>query len=264
MKLTTTCFLILALGLIAPVAKAATVSTQLILLDQFDVELPHTGTTYSIAPGTQFRVMLQGRVNNPNFTDTFRAGTTLDNKPLGIELIAGDLSTSGLNIVNPDGAPPAFPGNPPTWANFVEYIGTGTPGFVNLNDVDNDGDLDPATTGTANPSLALTSPVQLPFVQAGAFGWANLFEGTYTAFNPGTTQLTFFPSNVNIYIDPAAANNALAVESSFATIIGAGTALTIQVIPEPSTVALAGVSLVGLVSAMRRKTVSLKSSNIVS
>jgi hypothetical protein len=246
MKLRIFCFLIMAFGLVPLAANAAQITTSIILTDLNGDPLPPSGAhTYQLVPGQQFKVQVQGVVNNPNITDTIRAGTAMDSKPLGVANLAGTLTTNGVNVANPIGSVEAVP----KWENFVEYIGLGVPGFVNLLDQGSDGDLDPSGAGVANSSTSLSNAIFLSTFQLGANGLTPFFEGDYVYLG-GVTQILFTPTTAQVFFDPAGGTTGLSVESVLDTFV------TIPItigIPEPSTFALAGLGLVGLVVAMRRK-----------
>jgi hypothetical protein len=234
--------------LAAGIAPAASLTAQIVLVDDLDNPIPQVNGGYQVLPGQQFRVQLLGQVLSPNFTDTARTGSTMDNKALGIQNIVGQLRTSAVNSVNPVSAG----GSPPKWQGFVEKIGLGSPGFVNLLDVDSDGDLDPSGAGAANSSLSISSSLFLSTVQLGALGQEVLFEGRYVAQSAAPTQLTFVPTTVKIYADVVGGtdNNALFVEDGLSTFVT--TPIFINV-PEPTGIALAGLGMFGMIAIARRR-----------
>jgi len=279
----------IALGLVAPAANAATISTtfQLFTPDIYGPdgfggeEIVTPGTlipesspgVYNMLPGTTFKLVVNANVVNPNITDTNHTGVNFDSKPLGIANLNGGILSSGLNVANPVGIlrPDLAQPLTPKWYRFTEFIGKGDPAFVNLVDLDADLDLDPAGAGAANSGTTMpvaTTPTgntpsaiatraaidasTLASFQAG-IGNVPFFSGNYLTGASGSTFLTFTPLNNQgqVFTDPPGGVDGVAVEAA------AHTGSPIQIIiavPEPSTIALAGMGLVGLVFAMRRKT----------
>jgi hypothetical protein len=173
--------------------------------------------------------------------------------------LSGSLITSSVNAINPvSELRPDLPSpSVPKWVGFVEYLGAGAPEFVNVVDIDSDGDLDPIGAGAANPSLSLSNPHANPAIAAAVLApyqagviTGPLFEGVYIVSSPATfTTLSFVVGTSQVFIDPTGGTTGLSVEN----VTHIGTPITFGV-PEPSTYALAGLGLVGLVVAMRRKT----------
>jgi len=248
------------LGL-ASAAQAATVTFRLALVDTTtQLALPNIGGVYQVPTGTQFDVQIYATVNSPNVTDTNRTGTTMDNKPLGIQNLAFNLVSSVAGHVAPK-ADPTDVTPPPSWdPNFITPgdLGTLSPASpMNLIDKNANVELDVAGAGFSNTTLALSSAGQLGNVQIGANGEAFLFSGSYIAGGGGDTILsTAFPqgdSSLNVFIDPTtgAATDLAAVDASAGVTPGTASIHVVGV-PEPTTIGLAGFGLLGLLGARRR------------
>jgi hypothetical protein len=250
-----------AVMLAASAASAVTVEFSIQLFDTSGgstagVALPTFGPNhYAPLAGQEFRVRVFARVIDPNLTDSNRDGTAFDGKALGLQLVSGQLvTTGGIGVANP------MDNGSGQWLNFVRFGGTGFPNptFVNLLDLGGDGDLDPSGAGLANTTLNLADPIDDPVEDTAALAAVQLatgaspiriFQGRYKMGNfPIGTVLTFIPTTVNVFAEGSSNQTALSSQAATFTTVG----VTIGV-PEPTGIALASMGAVGMIAAARRR-----------
>jgi hypothetical protein len=251
----------LAVMLAASAASAVTVEFSIQLFDvsggsTAGVALPTSGPNhYVLGPGQEFRVRVFAKVNDPNLTDTNRDGTAFDGKALGLQLVSGQLvTTGGVGVANP------MDNGSGQWLNFVRFGGTGFPNptFVNLLDLGADGDLDPSGAGLANTTLNLNDPIDEPVEDGPVLAAVQLatganpvriFQGRYKLGNiGGATFLTFDPTTVNVFAEGSSNQTALSSQAAAFTTVGVTIGL-----PEPTGIALASMGAVGMIAAARRR-----------
>lgn len=235
---------------------AAQIELQIRLLDTDDVEL-----WSFIYPGEIFKVGVFARVINPNFTDTLRTGTTMDNKPLGISELKVNLVATALAITPPGGAPmldPADVSPPLSWhPDFITtrlqdpLVPTTPVGAIDLNA---DGVLDINDAGFANLSRTLSSTAALPSFQAGVTtdDYQLVVAGAYQVNYVQFTRIDLQVLSAGVFVDPAGGSGvALQSEDVLATVT-IGPSIFYNM-PEPASAGVVGLGLLGLLG-MRRRT----------
>jgi len=235
------------------------------LLDSANVALPKVGSVYTLAAGQSFRVLVTATLAAPNQSDAGHSddntGDPLPALTLGLQNLAFDILSSGQNSGN--GLTPfaTTTGTPGKWglgsttallANKLAQPATVNFDFVNLSDDGTDGDLDPLGAGFNNTKIAYNASTDAQGLQNGIGTQINIIRGGYTVGATGgilTTRVT----SANAYSDPAAASNALQADSILGTAVNASVVIAVGAIPEPASVGLAGLGLLGLLGARRRQ-----------
>jgi MYXO-CTERM domain-containing protein len=250
----------LAVMLTASAASAANIVLSFQLYDPLTFDpLPTSGAnTYDLQPNQEFLLRASVIVQDPNLTDTNRSATAFDNQPLGVQTLAGQIIPSVANVAIPqaDTAP-----DPDQWLGFAEIAGLGQPSFVNLLALGPGGSMIPSGAGTSNSTLNLPNPggnaatnaANLAKVQVGVSAVIDdpegIFEGLYKAGLSGSTQLTFNATTSQVFTESSTNSTALAsVVVPFSNI-----PVTINIVPEPTGIALAGLGMLGMIAAVRRR-----------
>lgn len=151
---------------------------------------PVSPGVWNVPCGHNFGVILSAKVVDPNRFD-WPVPPYLEGREMGIATFQFDLCTSASGVLEPVIARPADPPWPARWRfNDRTELGISAP-FINLLDLDQDGDLDVAGVGMATGLIELPSESQLPLVEVGLRpDTEDLLSGQFHASSVGSTLLS--------------------------------------------------------------------------